>query len=139
MEKWFKHIVILVVLLFSGSNSLFSNNLHPLPCEKLNHKTVYNFLDTNLSDDDFNFYSSSLLLIDVYLENGVISDTSEDDVQNSNFKKNLPPFKSVCFSLKQQVSFISSLPKSRIFSCFPVFFQSKTASSLYLIFEVFRI
>ena len=139
MEKAFRHSIILFILFLSSSNSLLANTLHLSFLVPVAQKTVLkSFCETQIRSTDANFYAQNVLLKDEFIKKGFISD-NEEDVEHLNSKKVITPAKLMSCNFKHQLSSFSSLPENTRTSTTPIFFQSKTATSLYLLFEVFRL
>ena len=140
MRKVFTPILVTMMLLILSSNSLFANSFSQSLLGMIAQKTALNsFYTPHLSQDDFNFYSTTFPIQEEYLTKCIISDNSEEDVEQLNSKKNIPLFKGVGCHFKQQLLSITTHIQSRASFCIPVFFQLKKYTSLYLLFEVFRI
>jgi hypothetical protein len=139
MVKIFRHSVILIILFLVSSNSLLSNTLYPSFLIPVAQKTeVKSFCKTQLHGTDANFYTEYFPLKDEFIKKGFISD-NEEDVEHLNSKKVFSQVKLTLCRFKHQLPSFSSLPENTKTSTIPIFFQSKTATSLYLLFEVFRL
>jgi len=140
MEKAFRHSIILFILFLASSNSLLANTLYPSFLVPVAQKTVLkSFCKTQLHDTDANFYAEYFLLKDEFIKKGFISDNEEEDVEHLNSKKVFTQAKLLPCHFKHQLPSFSALPENTRTANTPIFFQSKTASSLYLLFEVFRL
>lgn len=140
MRNVIKQILVAVLLLLLSSNSLFANNnSHSLFENTVKKDKASVLLATHLSEHDFNFYSSNLPNQDEFIKKGVISDNDEEDVEQLSCKKIEPQTKSVVCHFKQQLILDFSLSQNSTFNYATIFFHSKTATSLYLLFEDFRI
>ena len=141
MEKAFKYCASMVLLLILSSTSMFANDdaSHTLLRNNLHENAFDRFYPKNLSDNEYNFYTESLLCNDQFIKKGFISENDEEDVEHLEAKKIIPPSKSTSCHFKQQLAFVPCLLDKSTHTYSSIFFQSKTASSLYLLFEVFRI
>lgn len=140
MEKAFKYIGTMVLLLILSSTSLFANDVsHALLRNTLEENASNGFYAKNLSDNEYNFYTETLLFNNEFIKKGFISENGEEDVEHLEAKKIIPPLKLVSCHFKQQLVSIPFLSDKSTHKYSTIFFQSKTASSLYLLFEVFRI
>ena len=119
---------------------MFANEVsHALLRNTLEENASNGFYAKNLSDNEYNFYTESLLFNDQFIKKGFICENDEEDVEHLEAKKIIPPLKLVSCHFKQQLASIRCLSDKSIHKYSTIFFQSKTASSLYLLFEVFRI
>ena len=142
MRHTFKEILLLVVLLFLSSTSLFANNFSSSLFKTIStEKAVQNIHFSQIINDNlFNFYTASTPLIKEYTKKAVFNDNFEEDQEQLNCKKIDSKIKTIdCCHFKQQFTSIPSFPKNSSFPSTTVFFESKATTSLYLIFEVFRI
>ncbi|WP_432671175.1 hypothetical protein [Flavobacterium sp. SM2513] len=141
MEKPFKHIAFLLLAVFICCNALVANvstqaiSHTPFPTVAALHSSSLHsacdqesgYLQRNFSENQFD-------------KNEFLPENDEDETEHFATKKFSAQNDAACFYHKQQLQLILPLAKSCTSSAsHPLFFQSKTASSLYLIFEVFRI
>lgn len=140
MEKAFKYIGTMVLLLILSSTSLFANGVsHSLLRNTLEENASNGFYAKNLSNNNYNFYTETLLFNNQFIKKGFISENGEEDVEHLEAKKIIPPLKLASCHFKQQLASIPCLSDKSTHKYSTIFFQSRTASSLYLLFEVFRI
>lgn len=138
MGKFFKHIITTATLLILSANMLFSNNLsNPVLISISNKADLKTYFITPLCTTEVNFYTQEVLLKDDYIKKAVVTDT-EEDVEHLNCKKNISQLKLISCHFKQQLPSVS-LSKNSAITFMPIFYLSKKATSLYLLFEVFRI
>ena len=140
MEKAFKYIGTMVLLLILSSTSLFARDVsHVLLRNTADEKAFDTFYAKNLSDSEYSFYTATPLSNEQFIKKGFISENDEEDVENADAKKTSAISKCASGHCKQQLDSIASLSEKCTPPYSPIFFQSKTASSLYLLFKVFRI
>jgi hypothetical protein len=140
MKKSFKYIGTTVLMLILSIMSSFANDVsHSLLQNTMKENALNKFYANNLSNNDYNFYTQSLPCNDQFIIKAFISENDEEDSEHVVEKKILSPAKVFSCHFKQQLPPISSFADKRTPPYSPIFFQSKTVSSLYLRFEVFRI
>lgn len=140
MEKPSKHIALLVIALLICCNSLLANvSTQAVSTAPFLAITAANFSNFQSSKAVENVYSKNNSSGDQFVKNEFLSENDEDDTERFSSKKISTLINVACSYHKQRLQLILPLPKSCTSALHPIFFQSKTASSLYLIFEVFRI
>jgi hypothetical protein len=140
MEKTFKYIGTTVLLLFLSITSLFANDVsHSLLRNTIKENALDKCQANDLLNNDYNFYTQSLPCNDQFIMKAFISENDEEEVEHLDAKKIISPSNFASCYIKQQLVSISSLSDKISPPYIPIFYQSKTASSLYLLFEVFRI
>ena len=141
MSKDFKNIFIAILLLLSSSSVLFAHNFSK-HAYSLEYHDIGNALPAVLHLDlNFNQFSQKNAPLEKsFFIHDLFFDSSEEDAERlDKYDRNGAKYATSCCHFKQQLVFISVLTLSSGVSQSPTFFQSKTASSLYLLFEVFRI
>ena len=140
MKEALKHIVIIVTALFIYSNSLYASvstkALSNMPFLSIVDSNFNGFHSESQKENDYSNHNSSG---SQFVKNEFISENEEDKTEESTTKKISSQTNVLCFFHKLQLNISLPLAEGCTSAFYPTFFQSKTASSLYLIFEVFRI
>ena len=140
MEKSFKHIAFLVIAVLICCNSLVANVAKQVKIDTPFHTVAaFHLQSLHSSIDKESGYSQNHPSVTPFLLDELLPENDEDETEH--FATTKIPARNYVTSFYHQQQLQLNLPvaKSCTSALHPIFFQSKTASSLYLIFEVFRI
>ncbi len=137
MKKAIKHILFLCVLLLMSNNSLFANTLATIkPVSSIQDKSS----KTNLQDFSFDIYNIITPTQDFNFGKNIVIDSEEEvsevNLSNKQLEKTAPY---LSYYNTHSIDFLSDYTNSLVISFCKEFFYLPTYTSLYLIFEVFRI
>ena len=137
MKNVFQQILLALILLVLSSNTLLSNSFSI--SNTIGKSEFQDVLETHLSENTTNLDTATLPIQDQYAKKSIIIDSDEEDVDHLQYKKNIPQSSVFGYYLSQKTISFFSINKNRKLNYTPIFLHSKTATSLYLLFEVFRI
>lgn len=137
MKNVFQQILLAIILLVLSSTTLLSNSFSVSnTTDKIGFQDIF---ETHLSENTTNLDTATLPIQDQYVKKSIIIDSNEEDVDQLQYKKNIPQTSVFGSYLNQQTISFSPIHQNRKLNYTTQFLHSKTATSLYLLFEVFRI
>lgn len=142
MKSAFKHLATVILLFILSSSSIYASIPTPKFLDAFSSKfAVEHSAFSELSRDCYTFYTQNpLTKSDIVTDSFLFEiEEEEQDVRQLNSNKSASSIKSLDSNFNQDFIKTTAPLKQKSVNYFSSFFKSKTATSLYLLFEVFRI
>ena len=141
MKSAFKHLATVFLLFILSSSSIYASILTPKFLDASSKFAVEHSAFSELSRDCYTFYTQNPLTKSYVVTDSFLFEIEEEeqDVRQLGGTRNIPCFKSFDSNFNQDFIKTTSSIKQKSCNFYFSFFKSKTATSLYLLFEVFRI